>query len=46
MDYTSYATAVGVNDGRYDYFSRPDYVIRYSTVVTRAPTGLTGEPVR
>ena len=46
MDYTSYATAVGVNDGRYDYFSRPDYVIRYSTVPSRAPSGLTGEPVR
>ena len=46
MDYTSFATAVGVNDGRFDYFSRPDYVIRYSTVPSRAPSGLTGEPVR
>ncbi len=46
MDYTSYATAIGINDGRFDYFSRPDYVIRYSTVPSRAPSGLTGEPVR
>ena len=46
MDYTSYATAIGVNDGKYDFYSRPDYVIRYSAVPSRAPTGLTGEPVR
>ena len=46
LDYTSAATARAMNDGRYDYYSRPDYVIRYSTDPTRAPTGLTGEPVR
>jgi prepilin-type N-terminal cleavage/methylation domain-containing protein len=46
MDYTSYATAVGVNDGKYDFYSRPDYVIRYSLNPSRAPIGLTGEPVR
>jgi type IV pilus assembly protein PilA len=46
LDYTSNATARAGNDGRYDYYSRPDYVIRYSTDPTRAPSGFTGEPVR
>jgi type IV pilus assembly protein PilA len=46
LDYTARATAQGVNSGRFDYFSKPDYVIRYSTDPTRAPTGLTGEPVQ
>jgi prepilin-type N-terminal cleavage/methylation domain-containing protein len=46
LDYTATATAQGPNAGRYDYFSRPDYVIRYSTDTTRAPSGLTGEPVQ
>ena len=46
LDYTATATAQGANAGRYDFFTRPDYVIRYSSDPTRAPTGLTGEPVR
>jgi general secretion pathway protein G len=46
LDYTARATAQGVNAGRFDYFTKPDYVIRYSTDPTRAPTGLTGEPVQ
>lgn len=46
LDYTATAIAQGVNAGRYDYWTLPDYVIRYSTDPTRAPTGLTGEPVR
>ena len=46
LDYTSSATARANNDGKFDYYSRPDYVIRYSTDPTRAPSGLTGEPVR
>ncbi|HYR87249.1 MAG TPA: hypothetical protein VE422_24415, partial [Terriglobia bacterium] len=46
LDYTAAATARGPNDGRFDYYSLPDYVIRYSTVVARAPTGLSSEPVR
>ena len=46
LDYTAVATAQGPNAGRYDYWTRPDYVIRYSTDPTRAPAGLTGEPVR
>jgi prepilin-type N-terminal cleavage/methylation domain-containing protein len=45
-DYTAIATARGVNDGRFDYFTRPDNVIRYSTTASRAPTGLTGAPVQ
>jgi hypothetical protein len=46
LDYTAHATAQGANSGRYDYWSRPDYVIRYSTNSARAPVGLSGEPVR
>jgi prepilin-type N-terminal cleavage/methylation domain-containing protein len=46
LDYTARATARGPNDGRFDYYTRPDYVIRYSDTVSRAPSGLTGEPVR
>ena len=46
LDYTATATAQGPNAGRFDYYSKPDYTIRYSTDPTRAPTGLTGEPVR
>ena len=46
LDYTANATARTANDGRFDYYTRPDYIIRYSTDATRAPSGLTGEPVR
>jgi prepilin-type N-terminal cleavage/methylation domain-containing protein len=46
LDYTATATARGSNDGRFDYYTLPDYVIRYSTLAARAPTGLSGEPVR
>jgi len=46
LNYTATATAYGGNSGRYDYFTAPDYVLRYSTDPTRAPAGLTGEPVR
>jgi prepilin-type N-terminal cleavage/methylation domain-containing protein len=46
LDYTALATAQGVNAGRFDYYTKPDYVIRYSTDPTRAPAGLSGEPVR
>jgi prepilin-type N-terminal cleavage/methylation domain-containing protein len=45
LNYTAAATAQGANAGKYDYYSGPDYVIRYSTDPTRAPVGLTGEPV-
>jgi type II secretory pathway pseudopilin PulG len=46
LDYTATAIAQGPNMGRFDYYTTPDYVIRYSSDPTRAPTGLTGAPVR
>ena len=46
LDYTASATAQGANAGRYDYYTRPDYVIRYTTDPMRSPTGLSGGPVR
>jgi len=45
-DYTAHATVRMANDGRYDFFTRPDNVIRYSTDAARAPTGLSGAPVQ
>lgn len=44
-NYTAYATAVTVNDGRYDYYTSPDYVIHYSGAVSRAPVGFADQPV-
>ena len=46
LEYTLYGTATSVNTGRYDYYTTPDYVIRYSLATSRAPAGLSGEPVR
>jgi len=46
LNYTVYAEAVSSNNGRYDYYTTPDYVIRFSTDSTRAPAGFSGEPVR
>jgi prepilin-type N-terminal cleavage/methylation domain-containing protein len=46
LDYTATAMAQGPNMGRYDYYTRPDYVLRYSTDPTRSPTGMTGAPVQ
>ncbi len=46
LDYTGTATAQGPNSGRWDFYTRPDYVIRYTTNASRAPTGLAGEPVQ
>jgi len=46
LDYTVNATAVSTNMGRYDYYTTPDYVIRYSTDSTRAPANLSGMPVQ
>jgi prepilin-type N-terminal cleavage/methylation domain-containing protein len=45
-DYTAFATALSPNTSRYDYYSTPDFVVRYSTAATRAPAGRTGEPVQ
>jgi len=44
-NYTAYATGVSSNTSRFDYYSTPDFVIRYSTAATRAPAGMTGYPV-
>jgi prepilin-type N-terminal cleavage/methylation domain-containing protein len=46
LDYTAFATATSLNGGRYDYYTVPDYVIRYSTATSRAPAGFSGTPVR
>ena len=45
-NYTAYATGVASNTSRYDYYTAPDFVIRYSTTATRAPAGLSGYPVQ
>ena len=45
-NYTAYATAAGTNNSRFDYYSTPDFVIRYSTITTRAPAGHAGQPVQ
>ena len=45
LNYTVYAIASS-SMGRYDYYTCPDYVIRFATDSTRAPSGLAGEPVR
>ena len=45
LDYTVFATAASMNGGRFDYYTTPDYLIRYSTVTSRAPAGLAGLPV-
>ena len=44
-DYTAHATANSEHLGRYDFYTTPDYVIRYSTTASRAPSGLSGLPV-
>jgi type IV pilus assembly protein PilA len=45
MDYTITATAASSVSGRYDYYTTPDYLIRYATDSTRAPAGQAGNPV-
>ena len=44
-NYTIYASANSSNEGRYDYYTGPDYVIRFATDSTRSPAGLNGAPV-
>ncbi len=46
LEYTAYATAASTNTSRFDYYSTPDFVVRYATTVSRAPAGLTGQPVQ
>jgi prepilin-type N-terminal cleavage/methylation domain-containing protein len=45
-DYTATAIAVSTVQGRYDYYTIPDYVVRYSTDSTRSPSSLSGSPVQ
>jgi prepilin-type N-terminal cleavage/methylation domain-containing protein len=45
-NYTAYATGTSPNSSRYDYYSTPDFVIRFSTAASRAPSGMTGDPVQ
>ncbi len=46
LDYTITATAVNTTTGRWDYYSTPEYVIRFTTEATRAPAGQAGLPVQ
>ncbi len=45
MNYTVTATASSSVMGRYDYYTTPDYLIRYSTDTTRAPAGQSGSSI-
>jgi len=44
MEYTATATAIGTN-GRYDFYTTVDGIIRYTTTSSRAPVGQAGDPV-
>ena len=44
--YTAIATATTSTSSRFDYYSVPDFVVRFSTVAGRAPAGMTGQPVQ
>ena len=44
--YTVWAIAVSTSEGRYDYYTTPDYVLRFSTDSTRSPVGQSGAPVQ
>jgi type IV pilus assembly protein PilA len=46
LDYTIGAVAQAAATGRFDYYTTPDYVIRFSSITSRAPAGLAGEAVR
>lgn len=46
LSYTASASASSGMMGRFDFYTVPDYVIRYSSETPRAPSGLSGEPVR
>jgi prepilin-type N-terminal cleavage/methylation domain-containing protein len=45
LNYTVTAAAASSAWGRYDYYTTPDYLIRYATDSTRAPSGQAGAPV-
>jgi prepilin-type N-terminal cleavage/methylation domain-containing protein len=44
--YTAFANAQSANLGRYDFFTQPDFVIRYSSDADRAPDGRAGDAVQ
>ena len=46
LNYTAFATGVAPTSSRYDYYSGPDFVIRYSAAISRAPGGMAGAPVQ
>ena len=46
LDYLLTATAAAPSAGRYDYYTSPDYVLRYTTTASRAPAGQAGRPVQ
>jgi prepilin-type N-terminal cleavage/methylation domain-containing protein len=46
LDYVMTATAESPNAGRYDYYTTPDFVLRYSSDAGRAPSGKAGLPVQ
>ena len=45
-NYTAYASGLSSNTSRYDFYSTPDFVIRYTTAASRAPAGMNGAPVK
>ena len=45
-DYTIWASPASTNNGRYEYYSVPDGVVRYSTNSTYAPSSQAGNPVQ
>jgi prepilin-type N-terminal cleavage/methylation domain-containing protein len=46
LGYTAFATGVSTSSSRFDYYTTPDFVIRYTSVASRAPAGLAGTPVQ
>ena len=45
-NYSAFATGVASSTSKYDYYTSPDFVIRYSTAASRAPSGMAGDPVQ
>ena len=45
-DYTAFAERASSNTGRFNYYSTPDAVVRYSTDSTVAPAGQAGNAVQ
>ena len=45
-NFTSTASAISTNNGRYAYYSGPDGVVRYTSTTTLAPTGQASQPVQ